>query len=184
MKYIDLYHLEKYLFETVGPRFKKNTKLSAFDFFCIVIWKANRAKSKVAKRLLSIDPLKRKDLNLIVKDITSKIYNENDLQNRLKILMVDWGFRLPMASAILTVLFPDDFTIYDVRVCDSLCAHHKLGNKTKFKNIWEEYQKFKSDVKNRTPSNLSLRDKDRYLWGQSFKNQLEDDIKQMFPKKD
>lgn len=50
------FNLESYLFHTVGPRFAKEKQLSAFDFFCIVAWKANRAKSKIAKKLLSKPP--------------------------------------------------------------------------------------------------------------------------------
>jgi hypothetical protein len=46
------YDLETYLFETVSPRFAEEHSLTAFDFFCIVIWKANRAKSKIARRLV------------------------------------------------------------------------------------------------------------------------------------
>jgi hypothetical protein len=48
------YYLEDYLFSEVRSRFHKQGYLSAEDFFCIVIWKANRAKSKVAARLLSM----------------------------------------------------------------------------------------------------------------------------------
>jgi len=49
-KYADL---ERYIFEEVSPRFESTQRISAFDFFCIVIWKANRAKSRVAARLLA-----------------------------------------------------------------------------------------------------------------------------------
>ena len=45
--------LENYLFGDVSRRFSEQGYLKAFDFFCIVIWKANRSKSKIAKRLLS-----------------------------------------------------------------------------------------------------------------------------------
>ena len=46
------YDLESYLFEEVSPRFQETKTISKFDFFCIVIWKANRAKTKIAHRLL------------------------------------------------------------------------------------------------------------------------------------
>ena len=51
--YRKFYDLENYLFEEVSKRFSEHGYLHAFDFFCIVIWKANRSKSKIAKRLLS-----------------------------------------------------------------------------------------------------------------------------------
>jgi hypothetical protein len=37
-------------------------------------------------------------------------------------------------------------------------------------------------VKEITPNNLSLRDKDKYLWGKSFKEQLEKSISNKFSK--
>ncbi len=46
------FDLETYLFGTVTQRFRDWGYLAARDFFCIVIWKANRAKSKVARTLL------------------------------------------------------------------------------------------------------------------------------------
>ncbi len=49
---LQYYHLEPYLFDTVHNGFAKKGQLSAFDFFCILIWKANCAKSKHASRLL------------------------------------------------------------------------------------------------------------------------------------
>jgi hypothetical protein len=53
LDYVAIYDQETYLFETVHSRFHEQGFLSAFDFFCIIIWKANRAKSKIAKRLLA-----------------------------------------------------------------------------------------------------------------------------------
>ena len=182
MNNIALYHLEEYLFNAVGPIFRRVGKLSAFDFFCIVIWKANRAKSKVALNLLSHDQGKRQDLETIVCDLTTSLHRANDPEERLRILVMDWGFRLPMATAILTVLWPHEFTIYDVHVCDSLHAYHSLQYKSGFKKLWTGYLRFKAEVEAKTPSSLSLRDKDRHLWGKSFKKQLKSDIKALFSK--
>jgi len=44
--YLEYYDLERYLFENVHQRFHLEHSLGAFDFFSIVIWKANRAKSQ------------------------------------------------------------------------------------------------------------------------------------------
>lgn len=48
------YDEEAYLFGVVGPKFRKEGRLRAYDFFLIVRWKANRAISKVARRVLSV----------------------------------------------------------------------------------------------------------------------------------
>jgi hypothetical protein len=174
--FLDYYNLEQYLLETVRPRFHKNHSLNAFDFFCIIIWKANRAKSNIAKRVLR----KGNNLNTVVKKLTKQIYITKTYKGKLNVVMVGWGFRLPMASAILTVLYPDDFTVYDTRVCDVLQKHHKLGSLVDFDSIWLGYQEFIFDVKNEEPKGLSLRDKDRFLWGKSFAEQLQKDVTKNF----
>ena len=178
--YRKLYDLENYLFEEVSRRFSELGYLEAFDFFCIVIWKANRAKSKIAKRLLRKG---HPDLDSAVIALTKSLANAADDKTRMEILIVEWGFRLPMASAILTVLYPMSFTIYDVRVCDVLKRFHNLPNKTNFDSLWNGYEKFIAAVKEATPSEYSLRDKDRWLWGNSLFEQLKNDIDEKFQKR-
>jgi len=177
MDYRQYYDLESYLFGTVQRRFAQEGKLSAADFFCIVIWKANRAKSKIAERLLQ----KYDNLETAVQSLTSGLSQKPNAEDKLRYLMEEWGFRLPMASAILTILYPNDFTIYDVHVCDLLGRFHNLGNRVNFKNLWHEYQEFKQAVEEEAPSELNLRDKDRYLWGKSFYEQLMKDVENEFP---
>jgi hypothetical protein len=178
--YRKFYDLENYLFEEVSRRFSELGYLKAFDFFCIVIWKANRSKSKIAKRLLSKG---HHDLNSAVVSLTKSLADAPDNEGRMKILIKDWGFLLPMASAILTVLYPLSFTIYDVRVCEELKDFDKLQNKTNFDSLWSGYESFIDAVKKIGPSEYSLRDKDRWLWGKSFSQQLDQDIAEKFQKR-
>lgn len=163
------YDLEAYVFEVVHSRFASVGSLSAFDFFCIVIWKANRAKSRVAQSLVKKQP---GTLDEIVRTLTAEVGRNATPKDRLHCLVETWGFRLPMASAILSVLYPEEFTIYDVRVCDQLGDFHHLVNLTRFETLWAGYQAFRARVIEVTPTELSLRDKDRYLWGKSFAEQL------------
>jgi hypothetical protein len=175
---IQFYTLESYLFNTVHRRFAEQGYLGAFDFFCIVIWKANRAKTKVAKRLLCSTT---KTLDEVVVELTKAIAAEKTPKDRMRLLMVGRiRFRLPMASAILTVLYPDEFTVYDYRVCDMLGGFRNLTNLTNFEKFWKGYSAFKSAVKSNTPAGLSLRDRDRYLWGKSFRDQLTNDVATAF----
>ena len=161
------------MFEVVGPRFHKARELSAFDFFCIVIWKANRAKSTVAKRLLKKQP---KSIENAVQELTNQVADASSAESRLAVLMEGWGFRIPMASAILTVLYPHEFTIYDVRVCESLNDFGYLANTTEPNRRWAQYQAYCQAVNDAVSEQLSLRDKDRWLWGKSFFTQLQHDI--------
>jgi len=174
------YSLERYLFEIVGERFREQGFLGAFDFFCIVIWKANRAKSKIARK---IDNLPGGSLDERVRYLTKTLYEKQTRKDRLSYLMNDLKFPLPMASAILTVLYPDKFTVYDVRVCSQLSdkeIHLRLANKSNFEKVWKGYMDFKKAVEDAVPHESRLRDKDRYLWGESFHEQLSTDIRNEF----
>jgi hypothetical protein len=178
--YLKLYDLEKYLFDEVSRRFSELGYLNAFDFFCIVIWKANRSKSIIAKRLLSQG---HPNLESAVVALTKSLSNAADDKARMKALIIDWGFRLPMASAILTVLYPISFTVYDFRVCEALGGFFNVHNKMNFDSLWNEYEAFIAAVNKVVPSEYSLRDKDRWLWGHSFCRQLQEDIAEKFQKK-
>ena len=171
-----LYNLENYILTDVRDNFNRNGHLTAFDFFCIVIWKANRAKTKIADRLLKRNP----DIEKSVRDLTSKIFKATDDKQKLKVLIDDYKFRLPMSSAILSLLYPDNFTIYDVRVCDTLTNFKGLDNITNFDKKWLAYSDFIKSVREYKPKNISLRDKDRLLWGKSFYEQLSSDLKNNF----
>jgi hypothetical protein len=142
-----------------------------------VIWKANRAKSRVAARLLAKG---FNDLETAVTALTSGLAEQPSHKDRLHYLWDDWGFRLPMASAILTVLYPADFTIYDYRVCEQLDDFYNLASCSKFEEVWPGYARLVDRVRQVTPEGLSLRDKDRYLWGASAAKQLEADLVESF----
>jgi hypothetical protein len=178
--YRKLYDLEKYLFEEVSKRFHGAGYLNAFDFFCIIIWKANRSKSKIAKRLLSKG---YSNLESAVVDLTKSLANANDDKGRMKILIIDWELRLPMASAILTVLYPTSFTVYDSRVCEVIGGLHNLQYQKNIDYLWSHYESFTAAVNKAAPSEYSLRDKDRWLWGNSFYHQLEENLSENFLKR-
>ncbi len=186
MDYLKYYYKEEYLFKDVSNRFKKNGFIDAFDFFCIIIWKAERAKTKIVKKILS--KAETDNLDDACRALTSEIFKSNSDEDRLKVLLIDWKFRLPTASAVLTVLYPDRFTIYDIRVCDELEGRdekgpfHQLKNKSNIDIIYDEYEKFINAVKAKIPDKevFSLRDKDRFLWGKSFYDELNGDIKNNF----
>jgi hypothetical protein len=180
MDYRQLYNLEAYLLDTVRIRFQRDRKLSAFDFFCIVIWKANRSKSKIAAGLLRRG---YKTLDAAVEALTRGLAKTSSPKERLRYLIIEWKLRLPMATAALTILYPDDFTVYDGRVCGVLGGYKSLANRTNFENLWLGYQDFKAAVEKAVPDARDLRDKDRYLWGKSFALQLKEDIEAGFPRR-
>lgn len=177
--YAQYYALEHYLFSVVSSRFRAASTLSAFDFFCIVIWKANRSKSKIASRLLAQGD-GHANLEGAVRSLVQKIAEAQNGKARLSVLIQEWGFRLPMASAILTVLYPDEFTVYDVRVYELLGDFGDAQYKTNFNCLWDRYIAYLKRVKSEVPEAQTLRDKDRFLWGKSFALQLQSNIEERF----
>jgi hypothetical protein len=177
--YLRYYDLESYLFENVTKKFHENGSIGAFDFFSIVVWKANRAKSVTAKRLRKA---KRagESLDALCHRLTAEVDDAPDPKARFMVLTDQpWGFALPMASAILAVLYPDEFTIYDYRVCEELQDFGNLTHVAHRDRLWSGYSRFLAAV--RTASiEANLRDKDRYLSGRSSARQLQCEIDTWF----
>ena len=113
-------------------------------------------------------------------ELAKGITRQSEPRDKLRYLLADWGFRLPMATAILTVLYPEEFTVYDTRVCAQLGEFANLTSVTKFDHLWRGYKSFLERVREQAPNRPKLRDKDRYLWGKSFYEQLVHDIKGNF----
>jgi hypothetical protein len=166
--YVEYTDLEQYLFKTVSRRFKREGELGAFDVLTIVRWKADRVFKRMTARLLKKG---HRNLDSAARALTRQIANGPAPKDRLRVLVVEWGFRLPMASAVLSVCYPKEFTVYDVRVCRMLDGYRGL-DAVPFERMWEGYQKFMSAVNRTAPPGLSLRDKDRWLWGKSRYEEL------------
>lgn len=184
MDYTKYYELESYLFDEVRENFEKNHHLTAEEFFCIIIWKANRAKSKIAQKFD-----KDSDLNEAIKKLTESIHKAEGEKEKLRVLLEgEYKFLLPTASAILSVLYPNKFSVYDIRVCDMLKEkhHHDEFHKMcnwKFENLWPKYEDYLKAVK-KLSGKSNYREADKYLWGKSFYNQLESDVRGRFKKPD
>lgn len=170
--YLDYYDIENYLFSKVHERFRQDGYLCAFDFFSIVRWKSNRTSGMIREALRARCP----DLDQAVKSLTGDIHEVADHENRLKILLGVRGIGLPIATAILTVLYPDHFTVYDSRVCRQLGRFSNLGGRTNA-TIWEGYEEFRQAVREEAvrrgaPESRGLRDMDRWLWTLDVVDQL------------
>jgi hypothetical protein len=178
-EYLRYKSLEQYLFTDVNRRFRRDHRLDAFDLFSIVVWKANRAKSKVASRLLRLSG----SLEVAARRLTSALYKCKDDKARLATLRFDWGLGLPMSSAILSVCWPKRFSIYDYRVCEELRGYWHLASITNPDRLWDEYQEFLTAIRQNAPKGLSLRECDCYLWARSAAEQLRKDIRRGFSRR-
>jgi len=173
---IKYYNLESYLFDEVSNKFKEEKKLNAFDFFCIISWKSNRPKPAIAKSLMEKYD---KNIEIAVQKFTEDLFKAKDL-DKLKILLEVDGIGLAMSSAVLTVLNPEKYSIYDYRVCERLTNFKNISSSGNIEKKWPKYLEYVEEVRKIENSTFSLRDSDRFLWGESFKKQLEKEITNNF----
>lgn len=164
--YKKYYNLEEYLFNNVGPRFRKTKTLSVEDFFCIIIWKANRAKTNIKRKLSRVMTLSE-----AISKITNDIVRSESPEEKLDVMINKWKFGLPMATAILTVLYPTHFTVYDYRVREQLGLTDIYSVKKYFKDFLPIVKKYSES------RNESMRETDKELWGKSFFDDLQRLIK-------
>jgi hypothetical protein len=160
------YDLESYLFSQVAKRFEQGDALTAFDFYAIITWKANRTKTIVRDGLAS--------RNLSPTELMNRVRNIPDDPGKLQALDDVPGIGIPIASAILTVFYPKRFTVLDFRAWETLYDLKRVSSKTLpgdvegyFKKYLPECQRLASDWK------MSLRELDVALWGWSQKKDLE-----------
>jgi thermostable 8-oxoguanine DNA glycosylase len=126
-KYVALYNVEEYLFNTVGVEIRKNGFLTFEDFYKIGMWKSARQKPNYLKNKRS------------VKSVTKKSFAIKDENLKIETLCSLSGVAIPTASAILTIAYPKRYAIIDIRCIEML---RKLGysiNKTITKKSWITY---------------------------------------------
>ena len=169
---IAYYSPETLLFPALAQSFADTGTLDPLGLYLILDWKASRARTRHRDRLIGLAG----SFNAAVKMIDADLHAATTPEQRLGLLLTKWEFRLPTASAILTVLYPDTFTIYDIRVCNTLGAFHKLGDMKWSPEAWQEYQRFVVAVRGKAPQGLNLRDCDRWLWGQNKQETLRNEL--------
>ena len=161
---------EGYLFGEVTSRFASQGWLGEYDVLSIARWKADRARTHVARRLVRKGA---RSVDAGARALTRALANAATDESRFWIVLRDWGFRLPMGSAILTVCFPSAFTVYDVRVCSELAKFDELAHLAPTPKLWDRYLAFVEAVRASAPAGYSLRDCDRLLWGRSRRRDLQ-----------
>ena len=186
-EYLKYYFLEDYLFKEISKNFLERHYLEREEFFTIIIWKSNRAKNKYKTE----SRLKVNAAN--IKNTTSKLFRVIDKNKEKRIETMKEmvaavqqlsGVGLPVASAILAVCHPEDFTIVDYRAKASLIK--LLNNKdamTDKEILIDIKRRFGADPANSRSAyvkyciccwqkakelNISLRDFDRALFGMDF----------------
>lgn len=191
MNYLKYYWLEKKFFPEVYNFFHEKGYITPEHFFSIVVWKSIRPRKLIKHGLLR----NGETINNAVHNLSKKIFKAKSKEEKLEILLGNKekkqpkqkGFQLAMASAVLTILYPEEFTIYDRRVRSQLInPQNRIKNYsdiTSSQKVVEKYfheyipQVLKLGGKISGNKQLSLRDCDRLLWAKSWHEDLENFLK-------
>ena len=180
MDYLRCYWLEKDFFPEIYKYFHEEKTLTSEQFFSIIAWKSIRPRKRIKQGLLATS----KSLNDAVKDLAVEIYSAKEKEQKLEIVLKRPGFQLAMASAILTVLYPDIFTVYDIRVRGQLRDPENYERiypditytADRIRRYFDEYipQVLQRGREISNNPKLSLRDCDRLLWAKSWYEDLKE----------
>jgi len=116
--YIAKYNVENILFNEIGPKARKEGKLTFRNFLKIGLWKSFRQKPNY---------MKNKDT---VEKITQEAFLENDEAKKINLLCQLKGVSIPTASAILAVVYPDKYPVIDIRCLETLVENEYEINST------------------------------------------------------
>jgi thermostable 8-oxoguanine DNA glycosylase len=160
-----LYNLEDYLFGVVSPRFRESHTLNPYDFFAIVTWKSNRTKTKIMSGLANSG----RSVPSLMYEVSAATSPEGKVEALLRV----WGIGLALASAILTVCYPEEFTVLDYRAWEALREAAVEGLPARYPLKVEEYLLYcRASTRLAAEKGISLRDLDRALWAKSWEDDL------------
>jgi hypothetical protein len=110
-----------------------------------------------------------KSKRICIECLSEKLW-EASAKEKVETLTAIPGIGIAIASAVLTVLCPDDFTLIDDRVIASLKTLTELGIQTNgATDDVGTYLAYVAQCKVKAKANgMTLRDFDRALWGKDF----------------
>ncbi len=149
-KHLANYDIENILFQNIGPKAKKRGYLNFNEFYYICMWKSPRPKKKYLTNKATIE------------EITKKVFKEKDEEKRINLLCSLGGVGIPTASAILSVVLPEEYPIIDIR-CIQMLESLKLGKYNTYSvSSWIKYlDTMRSLAKE---NNVSPRELDKVLF--------------------
>lgn len=109
-KYVELYDIEKHLFNVVGLKASQRGYLTFEEFYKICMWKSVRQKQKY------ISAKNRERIEKVTRDA----FAEQDEREKIQKLCELNGVGIPTASAILSVVFPEKYAVIDIRCLEIL----------------------------------------------------------------
>ncbi len=177
-EYLKYYWLETEYLEEVRLNFLQRGYLTAKELCTIVAWKNPKFGIRKLSRELLTDVGAEK--------LTRSISGASTREERLHVLLYTEdtktkrkGIKLATASAILTILYPEEYTVYDIRVRKQLRSFgiwsENPDDITDKGNVVELYfSRYLDVLLNLAKENdMTLRDLDRALWAKDWNEDLE-----------
>ena len=154
--------LERYLFDAVTEEVKNSGAMSPVSALLVSSWKTDRSLPCVAMN---------ERVSGTVHLVTMEAFQVGlTASGRLAHLRSLHGVNVPLASAFLTVAFPLEFTVIDVRALKALRKEGELDHLGKFRDRsdawWNKNYKTYLEVCEQIAAreDVALRDLDRCLW--------------------
>jgi hypothetical protein len=177
---LDCYDPKKWVFPKIRERLSNHQGLSKRDVLLILKWKLGRIKGSNAE---AVSDASLKEINEAIVDARKT----DGAIDALKALDNIPGIGLATATAILTVCYPESFTIIDERVLASLdlypsgCEKKKRKKKKYSTDDWTAktyVDEYLPRVRERKEQwSRTLRETDQALWGLSVNQRIEKIIK-------
>lgn len=125
--FIEEYNIEKQLFKK-GQQIRAKGWMSKYEFMSICLWKSRRPKQ-----------LYLQNTEGQIKAITSKAFSEDDERAKIEHLIQLKGVETPTASALLSVVYPDEYPIIDIRCVSALKELNYINWTTITSSSWVKY---------------------------------------------
>ncbi|MGB5931830.1 MAG: hypothetical protein WBH57_02020 [Anaerolineae bacterium] len=158
-----LYWVEKYLFEDVHDKFKTGELIDDFDFYSIIYWKRNPSKPKIRDVLA--------ELGKGPQDLLDEVRKAEGDKAKVEVLTKVKHIGPAIASAILAVCYPDDFTVVDQDVLTLVKDWGWLSDDSLTRERYLEYNQKCKEWSGKL--GMTLREMDRVLWAKAWKKRLE-----------
>ncbi|HXB61791.1 MAG TPA: hypothetical protein VNU94_02920 [Acidobacteriaceae bacterium] len=161
---LDYHDAEDRVFPKIKAKILAKQELDKKDVLHILKWKLGRIKASDSRTISN------KNLLIINKAIRSAgVGNGLDA---LEALMQIHGIKLAVATTILTICYPEKFTIIDFRVLEVLNLFPATTDGWTAQKYVDEF--LPVVIKQSEKWNCSLRNADKALWGLSVKRRFEE----------
>ncbi len=164
-KYIDNYDIEVQLFKT-GELIRKKGFLDKKQFLSICLWKSRRPKRLYIQN----------DEKFIIEQ-SKKAFLETDELKKIELLRAFKGVEIPTASAILTIVYPHDYGIIDIRCIEALKDLQQINYSNINSKNWLKYLGMLRGLRNEL--NLPCREIEKALFAYN-RIQLDEQYKNLY----